>query len=136
MFKAPGSRPLHVSAAISARDSTETIGSHRLDVVLFDECRLSFCNLPDENDTLVGFDGTPWHSHGVVSFLAGSPKYIECDELEVLIGLCSGELLVISEYADGTLRDRWIEHRNEPLELTHLGPGEELRVCRLPDGTD
>jgi hypothetical protein len=112
---------------------SERVGADRLDVVLFDGCRLAFCNLAAEDDTLVGFDGTPWHSHGVVSFLAGSPYFVECDELDVLIGLCSGELVVVSQFVDGLLQDRWIEHKKEPLDLKYLRPGEELRVLRLPD---
>jgi len=112
---------------------SERVSAGRLDVILFDGCRLAFCNLAAESDTLVGFDGTPWHSHGVVSFLAGSPHYVKCDELDILIGLCSGELVVVSQLVDGVLRDRWIEHKSEPLDLEYLGPGEELRVIRLPD---
>jgi hypothetical protein len=112
---------------------SERLGVDRLDVILFDECRLAFCNLVAEEDTLVGFDGTPWHSHGVVSFLAGSPHYVECDELDILIGLCSGELVVVSQFVDGVLRDRWIEHKKEPLDLKYLRSGEELRVFRLLD---
>ncbi|MCC6524469.1 MAG: hypothetical protein IT373_17570 [Polyangiaceae bacterium] len=110
----------------------ERVGPDRVDVVLFDGCRLAFCNLSEDADTLVGFDGTPWHSHGVVSFLAGSPNYVECDELELLIGLGVGELVVVSLYVGGMLKDRWIEHKNEPLELRYIEPSEELRVFRLP----
>jgi hypothetical protein len=112
---------------------SERVSAGRLDVILFDGCRLAFCNLVAEGDTLVGFDGTPWHSHGVVPFSAGSPHYVECDELDILIGLCSGELVVVSEYVEGVLRDRWIEHKKEPLDLKYMRAGEELRVLRLPD---
>jgi hypothetical protein len=112
---------------------SERVSADRLDVILFDGCRLAFCNLTAESDTLVGFDGTPWHSHGVVSFSAGSPSYVEFDELDVLIDLCSGELVVVSQLVDGALRDRWIEHKKEPLDLKYLRPNEELRVFRLPE---
>jgi hypothetical protein len=101
-------------------------------VIIRDAYRLAFCNLPAEDDTLVGFDGTPWHSHGIVSFLAGSPEYVECDELDILIGLGSGDLLVVSQFLDGNLKDRWIEHKNEPLDIKYLQPNEELCVFRLP----
>jgi hypothetical protein len=111
---------------------SERISRDRLDVILFEECRLSFCNLTAEDDTLVGFDGTPWHSHGGVSFLAGSLHYVECDELDILIGLCAGELVVVSQFVDGVIRDRWIGHKKEPLDLEHLRTGEELRARRLP----
>jgi hypothetical protein len=52
-----------------------------------------------------------------------------------LIGLASGELLVVSRAVDGKLADRWIEHKKEPLDLKHLKPNEELRVFRLPNRT-
>lgn len=112
---------------------SERLSADRLDVILHDGCRLAFCNLPAEGDTLVGFDGTPWHSHGIVSFLAGSPEHVECDELDILIGLGSGDLLVVSQFMDGELEDRWIAHRDEPLVLKYVKPNEELRVFRLPD---
>ena len=86
-----------------------------------------------ENDTLIGFDGTPWHSHGIVQFLAGDSTYIECDELEILVGLDTGELVIVSEYTAGQLSNRWLAHVREPLEFDEIKPGEELRVYRLPD---
>jgi hypothetical protein len=112
---------------------SERVSADRLDVILREGCRLAFCNLTAEGDTLVGFDGTPWHSHGIVSFLAGSPVYVECDELDILIGLGAGDLVVVSQFVDGKLKDRWIEHKNEPLDLKHVQPNGELCVFRLPE---
>src|SRR5262245_1837699 len=101
--------------------------------MLEDGCVLAFCNLPGENDSLVGFDGTPWHSHGIVQFLTGDTTYVECDELAILIGLGSGELVVVSQTIDGQLHDRWIAHKDEKLDLRYIQPGEALRVFRLRD---
>jgi hypothetical protein len=105
------------------------VDANRLDVIL-QGAVLAFCNLP-EDDTLVGFDGTPWHAHGVVLFGTGNATQIECDELDILIGLGSGDLLVLSRFLDGELRDRWIAHRDEPLDLHYMEVGEEIRVFRL-----
>jgi hypothetical protein len=116
--------------------STERIDDNRLDVLIHDGCRLAFCNLPAEDDTLVGFDGTPWHSHGIVQFLTGDSTYIECDELQILVGLDTGELVIVTEYIAGRVSNRWIAHVNEPLALRDINPGEELRVFRLPERTD
>lgn len=114
---------------------TRRVDEHRLDVLLPGDCRLAFCNLVDDEDTLVGFDGTPWHAHGIVQFCIGGASYIDCDELDILIGLGSGELVVISEFLHGELRDRWIRHRLEPLDLEQMEVGEELRVrCLAPSG--
>lgn len=104
---------------------------NRIDVSIYEDCVLSFLNLVDENDTLVGFDKTPWHSHGLVQFLTGPNSYIECDELDIIIGLVSGELLIVSQYLKTALTDRWIMHKNESLDLKYIEAGEELKVCRL-----
>ena len=110
---------------------TDMPDKNRIDVSIREDCVLSFLNLVDENDTLVGFDGTPWHSHDKIYFMTGSNAYIECDELDIIIGLVSGELLIVSRYLESTLADRWIMHKNEPLDLKYFDAGEELRICRL-----
>jgi hypothetical protein len=106
---------------------TRRVDSTRLDV-LIDGASLSFCNSPDDAEGLVGFDDVPWHSHGIVQFLTGESTYIDCDELDILMGLGSGDLLVVTQFVDGVLRDRWIVHRKEPFELRHVEAGEELRI--------
>ena len=109
---------------------TRRFDSERLDVII-DDAVLAFCNLPSDADSRVGFDGTPWHAHDRVHFMTGQDTYLECDELEILVGLRSGELLIVSEFVGGVLRDRWITHRDEPLELRYIEPGDELRVRRV-----
>jgi len=103
----------------------------RVDVVFRDDCALCFCNLVEEDDTLVGFEGTPWHSHGITIFMTGDATYIECDELDIVIGLVSGVLLVVSQFVNGTLVDRWITHEDEKLEVKYMESGEELVVQRM-----
>jgi hypothetical protein len=110
---------------------TDMPDKNRIDVIIREDCILSFLNLVDENDTLVGFDGTPWHSHGIVQFMTGSNTYLECDEFDIIIGLVSGELLIVSRYLKSILTDRWIMHKDEPLGLKYIEAGEELKICRL-----
>jgi hypothetical protein len=110
---------------------TRRVDPDRIDVHLGDAV-LAFCNFPNDEDTLVGFDGTPWHAHNVVVFMTGESSYIQCDELDILIGLGAGELVIVSKYVNGILRDRWLAHREEPLRMRYIEPGEELRVSRLP----
>jgi hypothetical protein len=102
----------------------------RLDVVVADSV-LAFCNL-EADDTLIGFKGTPWHGHGNLYFETGRGTRDTFDELDVLVGLSVGELVVVSQFVNGVLQDRWISHRNEPIKLRHIQPGEELRAYRLP----
>jgi hypothetical protein len=108
---------------------SQRVDAARLDVTIQDGCVLTFCNLLD--DTLVGFENTPWHSHGIVEFCAGDATYVECDELAILIGIGSGELVVVSQFRNGQISDRWLAHRKEPLDLKYMKPGEEIRVLRL-----
>ena len=108
------------------------VDADRLDVVIHDGCVLAFCNNIDDGDTLVGFEGTPWHSHGLVQFGTGDSTYVEYDELDILIALGNGDLVVVSEYSDGKLRNRELAHRQEPLDLRYLKPGDEIRVFQVP----
>ena len=108
------------------------VEANQVDVFLGKDFVLSFSNLPKENDTLLAFKTTPWHAHGVVQFMTGDGTYVECDELDVLIGLITGELVVVSDFANGELRDRWIAHKNEKMDVCYLEPGVELVVSRLP----
>jgi hypothetical protein len=104
----------------------------RLDVVIDEGCVLTFCHLLEEADTLLRFDGTPWHAHGVVQCGTGNATYVEYDELEILTALGAGDLVIVREYADGPLRDRSLAHRLEPLPDRYMEPGDEIRVRRLP----
>lgn len=110
---------------------TQRVDENRLDVRLNQDAVLTFCNSVDQEDSLVGFDGTPWHSHGSVLFMTGVNTYITCDEFDILIGLGSGELVIVSRYLQGETVDRWLAHKKEPLDLRYIEPGEELRIFCL-----
>jgi hypothetical protein len=103
----------------------------RVDVVLAPGIVLSFNNMVEENDTLLGFVDSCWHTHGRLLLSSGENTNISCDEFDVLVGLAAGEMLVVGQYVHGELRDRWICHKGEPLELADMVTGEELRVVRL-----
>ena len=109
---------------------TRRVDADRLDVII-DDAVLAFCNVRRDADSRIGFEGTPWHAHDHVNFMTGQDTYLECDELEILVGLRSGELLIVSEFVGGVLRDRWITHRDEPLKLHYIEPGDELRIRRV-----
>ncbi len=104
---------------------------------MLEDAVLTFFNLIEESDTLVGFDGTPWHSHGIVSFGIGDASYVEYDEFDILIGLGLGELLVFSRFVDGVLRDRWIAHKSDAVDdHRNMEPGEEVCIYRLKQSRD
>ena len=116
-----------LQAGLSSRRPTPS----RLEIPIAPEVVLVFANLEDEGESLVAFDGTPWHSHGLVQFLTGPDTFLEYDELGVLSGLLAGELLVVSEYRFGQLSDRWIAHRLDGSDLQHLEAGDQLCFLRL-----
>jgi hypothetical protein len=102
----------------------------RVDLLVSEGCVLVFWNhQADGDDDLVGFEGTPWHDHGTVVLMTGDQTFINCDELDTLIGLSTGEIVIITELFHGETRDRWLAHKNEPLALKHIRLGEELRVA-------
>ena len=111
---------------IAVRSGTDVLEVHAGDAIV-----LEFHNLPDENDTLVGFQGTSWHYHGVGMFCSGQNTYLELDELELLTMWREGGLLLFESYRAGILKDRWLAHKDEVVEVDALESGEEVRVRRI-----
>jgi hypothetical protein len=83
---------------------SKRVDDNRIEVDLSPDGTLVFMNIPEENDTFLGFEGTPWHGHDKLTFLIGESSYIELDELEVLLGIQSGEILVMSQYLSGSFK--------------------------------
>ena len=94
---------------------------------------LCFLNL-EGVDSVVGFEGTPWHAHGLVPFTTVPPEFIECDELDLLTGIFCGDLLVVSRHQGQELMDRWLCHRLEALVLDGMLENERLEVWRFGAG--
>lgn len=111
--------------------SVDRVAQSELNVLLGPDITLGFRNLTDSDDTLVGFVGTPWHAHGAIDFVTDDGYFVSCDELEMLIGIDSGELVVRSHYQDERLLDRWLGHKLEPIDTHDLRPGEEVRILRV-----
>jgi len=104
------------------------ISIDEIEITLAPDCFLQFANLPDEDDTYVGFKGTPWHSHGNVMFMTSTNTCIECSEIEIIELIAAGILLIVTQLQAGELKDRWLSHREEPLDLRDLQPNDELRI--------
>lgn len=110
--------------------SCQRVSENEVEVSFEEDGILEFQNMPEENDTLVGFKGTPWHGHDQLCLMTGKSTYIHCDELELLVGLKSGEIVIVSQYMSTNLVDRWLAHRDEEIDLKSIEPGEELRIKR------
>lgn len=106
-------------------------GPNVLEVHAEDSVVLEFQNLPDENDALVGFQGTPWHYHGQCILGTAPGTYVELNELDVLTRWTAGDLVVVDSYVAGALRDRCLAHKDETVTVKHMEAGEEIRVRRI-----
>jgi hypothetical protein len=103
----------------------------RLAVTLLPGVVLEFANLVDESDTLIGFHGTPWHTHDSLMLMVGRDSYIKLSEFELLSALRTGDAVVVEQYFEAELSDRWIAHKLEPFDIKYIEPGEEIRIHRL-----
>jgi hypothetical protein len=126
-------RRLDVIEALASELGFEArrVDSDRLDVLLDTGVILVFCNLEDEGDPLVGFEGTQWHAHGVVCLEVGEGEYVEIADVDILRALALGELVVVSQYVHDGLSDRWLAHVDGPLDAGNLGAGEVIRVTSV-----
>ncbi len=92
---------------------------------------LVFANTEDGTDTYLGFEGCPWHSHDELMLMNGPSSCIEYAPEEVVEAIATGEILVVSQYCQGELRDRWLVHREEAFDVRYIESGEEIRIWRF-----
>lgn len=105
---------------------------NKVTVAILAEAVLVFENRLEDVDTVMGFLGTPWHDHDKAVLTLGGSRYDEFEPTRLLSALRSGDVVVIERFLNAKLEDRWIQHKLEPLSLSHVAEGEELRVHRLP----
>ena len=101
-----------------------------LTIELAEGVKLIFRNDERDDDCLVGFSGTPSHTHGDFTFVDGRGNYLEMGYLDVIAGLADGRILVCERSTSGALADRWLIHRDCNDEFKHMEPGEQLSVWR------
>lgn len=101
-----------------------------LQVALGDEAVLCFYNAEQDEDCLMGFEDTPWHTHGDLMFSDHHGHFVELDPLNLLSGLCSGDVLICEQEVSGHVVDRWLVHKVFNDELEYLSAGERLIVRR------
>jgi len=106
------------------------ISPDTLEISVKDNVILVFMNLFDEKDTLIGFKGTPWHAHGKVMLMRDEESYVTLDEQDVLQGIKTGDILIVEQYRDTILADRWLAHQEEKIDVRFTQPGEEIRICK------
>jgi hypothetical protein len=65
--------------------------------------------------------------------MTGDATYLEYEPQDLIEAIASGEVLVVSQYVRAELKDRWLTHRDEKLDVRYIESGEELRVCRIAE---
>lgn len=103
-----------------------------LKVKILEGIDLEFHNLRDAEDMIAGFNGMPSHWHGHAILNIRDAMYVELDELDIVKGLRCGDVVIVEQYLKGDLKDRWIAHKDEKLDVQYIEPGEEVRIRRLP----
>jgi hypothetical protein len=102
----------------------------RVEIDLGRDAVLCFENAEREEDSLIGFLGTPWHTHDNFMFVDARGNYVELDYLNVLTGLKEGRVLVCELEVKGRTVDRWLVHCEYNNEFKYLEQGEQIIVRR------
>ena len=102
----------------------------RVEVDLGGGAVLCFQNAEREDDCLIGFLGTPSHTHDNPMFVDARGNYVELDYLNLLTGLKEGRVLVREREVKGKIVDRWLVHREYNDEFKYLEEDERIIVRR------
>ncbi len=115
------------------RQKYTRVNDNELEIYFKNDSTLIFMNIPNEEDTLVGFKEAFWHAHDRVVFETGSDyNFIELSESELLLEIFAGNILLLKTiYQDGESVDKQLIHKNRRLEIDDLQSGEEIRVSKL-----
>jgi hypothetical protein len=89
---------------------------------------LLFQNAEREEDCLMGFAESSWHTHGALMCSDLHGFNIELDYLDVVAGLADGTVLICELWVRGELSDRWLVHRDYVNEFGYLQDGDEIRI--------
>src|SRR5215213_896111 len=98
------------------------ISNSEIEVTIAPDIVLLLANIENGSDTYLGFRDLPWHAHGSLLLMTGETTYVEYDPSELLLNLTSGNVVVVSQYVRGQLRDRWLAHRDEKVNVQFIEP--------------
>ena len=113
--------------------SCNRICDSEIEVTIAPNMILVIANTENGADTFFGFRDVPSHSHGRLVLMTGESTYVEYDPSDVLLGVLSGLVIVVSQYRKGQLEDGWLAHRDEKMDLRYKEPDEEIRIYRVGD---
>jgi hypothetical protein len=110
--------------------SARVPADQRVEVDLGQGAVLCFQNAEREEDCLIEFRETEWHTHDDLTFMDPRGHYIELDYLNVLTGLKEDRVLICEREVEGRTDDRWLIHSVYNNELKYLEEGERLIIRR------
>ncbi len=110
--------------------SSRIDADQRVEVDLGQGAVLSFQNSEKEEDCLIGFLGTPWHTHDDLMFTDTRGNYAELEYLDLVIGLKEGRVLICELLVQDRVVDRWLTHRDYNNESKYMEEGEQIVVRR------
>lgn len=105
----------------STRDENEVVIELDRDIVL------CIKNL-DDDDCLIGFEGTPWHFHDDIQFTDGRGYYTEVSYLDLVTEISLGKVLVCELWESENLKDRYLIHSGYNDEFKYMQPNEKIIV--------
>jgi len=106
------------------------MADQRLEIDLGQGAILCFQNAEREEDCLIGFRDTPWHTHDDIMFADARGNCIELDHLNLLTGLAEGRVVVCEREVEGRTVDLWLIHSEYNDECTYLHKGERIIIRR------
>lgn len=104
------------------------VTSDEVRVMLEADVTLTVANWPEEQDTFLGFDDVPWHTHDRLILMTGPDTSVSYAPDELILAIFTGDVFLVTEKRDGRVSDRWFIHKNERLDLKWLRAGDEITV--------
>jgi hypothetical protein len=104
-----------------------------VEVELKDNIILEVANIDDWTDSLIGFKGTPTHSHDMIIFCnRDGSSYIEMNYKDVITNLKSGKILIATMMKNAILKDRNMIHQDAmDIDLTYFNKDEYLIIAKV-----
>jgi len=109
---------------------TAYITDQRVKIDLGQGAILCFQNAEREDDCLIGFLDTPWHTHDDLMFADGHGNCIELSNLDLAAALKEGRVLICEQEMQGWIVDRWLIHSECNDEFKYLLEGERIIARR------
>lgn len=109
------------------------VNSDEVRVKLGADVTLTIANVLEEQDTFLGFDDVPWHTHGHLTLMTGLDTSVSYAPDELLLAIFTGDVFLVTEKRDGKVSDRWFIHKNGRLDLEWLGTGDEITVKSIAE---